>query len=540
MTDELQETYDAVVLGGGAAGLNGALMLARSRRSVLVLDAGEPRNAPANAVHGLLGHEGTPPAELLAKGRGEVRRYGGQVVDGEVVDAARDGDRFVITIAGGRSVQARRLLVASGVVDVLPDVPGVRERWGRDVLHCPYCHGWEVRDQAIGVLASGPISVHQALMFRQLSDDVVYFRNGTELPAEQAGQLAAVGIEVNEADVAALEIADDRLVGVRMSDGRVVARAALAIAPRMEARAGFLVGLGLEAVEHPSGMGTQIPCDHTGRTDVPGVWVAGNVAEPMAQVGASAAAGAMAGAHINGDLVMENVNRAVENNRSGGAGESHSVPNHHGHLGDDHRTPAEFWEDFYAADGRWSGAPNELLVSELTERPAGSGDSALDVGCGTGADAIWLAGQGWSVTAVDISKAALDEASTAAEAAGVGDRIQWMRDDLDAGFPDGTWDLVNVAYLHSPVALRRDDILRRAAAAVAPGGLLLILGHEGMPSWTEPPPEVEFPTTDDVLAALDLDGWTVEKAEKRAVTVHRPGESPGTRTDHVIRVRRLA
>jgi thioredoxin reductase len=194
--DELMDGYDVVVIGGGPAGLNGALMLARSRRSVAVVDAGDPRNRRAEGVHGLLGHDGIPPAELIERGRSEVRRYGGQVVTGEVTRAVRDGDRFIVTIAGGRSVRARRLLVTTGLVDELPDVPRVRERWGREVIHCAYCHGWEVRDQAIGVLASGPMSVHQALLFRQLSDDVIYFSHMMPPSDEQAEQLASRGIRV--------------------------------------------------------------------------------------------------------------------------------------------------------------------------------------------------------------------------------------------------------------------------------------------------------------------------------------------------------
>jgi hypothetical protein len=137
-------------------------MLARARRSVLVVDAGAPRNAPATGVHGLLGHDGIRPAELLERGRAEVRGYGGQVVAGEVTTAARDAEGLTVTLADGRSVRGRRLLVTTGLADELPDIPGLRARWGRDVLHCPYCHGWEVRDQAIGVLATGPRAVHQA------------------------------------------------------------------------------------------------------------------------------------------------------------------------------------------------------------------------------------------------------------------------------------------------------------------------------------------------------------------------------------------
>ncbi|MCN0153859.1 NAD(P)/FAD-dependent oxidoreductase [Salinispora arenicola] len=312
MTDQLRNGYDVVVAGGGAAGLNGAMMLARSRRSVVVIDAGAPRNAPAKGVHGLLGREDMPPAELLERGRAEVRGYGGHVVTGEIATSARDGDGFVVTLADGRSVRARRLLVTTGLVDVLPAIPGLRERWGRDVLHCPYCHGWEVRDQAIGVLATSPMSVHQALLFRQLSADVTYFTHMSAGPdEEQAEQLEARGVRVVTGTVAALDVADDRLVGVRLADGTVIPRTALSVGPWMEARAGFLSGLGLGAVEHASGLGEHIPADPTGRTEADGVWVAGNVTDLAAQVGAAAAGGAVAGASINADLIAEETRRAV-------------------------------------------------------------------------------------------------------------------------------------------------------------------------------------------------------------------------------------
>jgi thioredoxin reductase len=309
--DEWMDSAEVVVVGGGAAGLSGALMLARSRRAVMVIDAGAPRNAPAEGVHGLLARDGTPPGELLAQGRAEVRRYGGVVVDGEVTGATRDGDGFIVALTDGRSVRARRLLVTTGLVDELPDVAGLRERWGRDVLHCPYCHGWEVRDRAVGVLASGPMSVHQALLFRQLTADVTFFSHTLPPTEEQAEQLAARGIRVVDGEVAAVDVADDRLTGVRLRDGRVVRRDAVVVATRMVARADLLTGLGLRTVEHPSGVGEYVPADPTGRTDVPGVWVAGNVTDLTAQVGAAAAAAAMAGAQINADLVMEETQAAV-------------------------------------------------------------------------------------------------------------------------------------------------------------------------------------------------------------------------------------
>jgi thioredoxin reductase len=310
--DEWTDDAEVVVIGGGAAGLNGAQMLARSRRSVVVIDAGAPRNAPAGGVHGLLARDGTPPGELLAQGRAEVRRYGGRVVDGVVAAAVRDGDGFTVTLADGRTVRARRLLVTTGLVDDLPDVPGLRERWGHDVLHCPYCHGWEVRDQAVGVLASGPMSVHQALLFRQWSDDVTLFTHRAPAPdPEQAERLAARGIAMVTGEVAAVEVAGDRLTGLRLADGTVIAREVVAVAPRMVARAGLLASLGLPAVEHPSGLGEYVPADPTGRTEVPGVWVAGNVSDLTAQVGGAAAAAAVAAAHINADLVTEQTDAAV-------------------------------------------------------------------------------------------------------------------------------------------------------------------------------------------------------------------------------------
>ena len=313
----MNNSYDVVVIGGGAAGLNGALMLARARRSVLVIDGGRPRNAPASGVHGLLGHEGVPPGELLDRGRQEVRSYGGEIVTGEVEAAVRDGDLLTVSLADGRRVSARRLLVATGLVDELPDVPGLSERWGKDVLHCPYCHGWEVRDAAIGVLATGPLSVHQALLFRQWSDDLVFFAGtGAQPSPEQREQLEARGIRVVEGGVASVEVVDDRIVGIRLRDGELVRREVIAVSTRMVARAGFLAQLGLEPEQHPSGAGEYVPAEPGGRTAAPGVWVAGNVHDLRAQVGAAAAGGALAAAELNADLVMEETAAAVAEARA--------------------------------------------------------------------------------------------------------------------------------------------------------------------------------------------------------------------------------
>ena len=311
------DRYDVVVIGGGAAGLSGAVALARSRRSVLVVDAGEPRNAPADGVHNLLGQEGRPPAQLLEAGREELRQYGGAVRAATAVTARRGADgTFAVELGDGGTVRARRLLVATGLVDELPEVPGVAELWGTDVLHCPYCHGWEARDAAVGVLATSPLGVHGALLWRQLTDDVtVFVADPAVLSDDDRARLAARDVAVVTGEVTALETTDGRLSGVRLADGRLVPRRVLVVAPRFTARSGVLAGLGIEPEELRMGdtvMGTAVPTGPDGATTVPGVWVAGNVADLRSQVVSSAAQGLLAGARINADLVEEDTTLAVE------------------------------------------------------------------------------------------------------------------------------------------------------------------------------------------------------------------------------------
>jgi thioredoxin reductase len=316
----MEERYDVVVVGGGAAGLSGALALSRARRSVLVVDAGEPRNAPAGGVHNYLTREGTAPLDLLAAGRAEVAGYGGRLERGRVTSAGRRDDGFAVSLADGRTVLARRLLVATGLVDELPDVPGLAELWGSDVLHCPYCHGWEVRNQAIGVLGTGPLAVFQALLWRQWSEDVTLFVHSAPAPSDdELEQLAARGIAVVRGAVAAVESTGGRLSGVRLADGTAVPRSALAVAPRFTARSDVLASLGLEAVPlemNGAVVGTFVPTDPTGATAVPGVWAAGNVTTLNAQVLNSAAAGLTAAGAINHDLIVEDTTAAVAAHRA--------------------------------------------------------------------------------------------------------------------------------------------------------------------------------------------------------------------------------
>lgn len=303
-------THDVAIIGGGAAGLSAAVALARSRRSVIVVDAGDPRNAPASGAHNVLGREGIAPLELLAAGRAEAEHYGAEIRRDRAVAARRRDNQFEVDLALGGTVRVRRLLLATGLIDELPDVPGVREFWGKSVLHCPYCHGWEVRGQRIGVLGTSPLNVHQALLFRQLSADVTLFLHRMPDPDDDAWeQLAALEIETVDGVVRQLRAEDDVLRAVVLDDGNEFEVDALVVAPRFVARADLYEQLGGSLTDHPNGL--FIAADPRGQTDVPGVWAAGNVSDLAAMVAVATGAGVMAGAGINADLIAEDAAAAV-------------------------------------------------------------------------------------------------------------------------------------------------------------------------------------------------------------------------------------
>jgi len=301
--------YDVVIVGGGAAGLSAALVLGRARRRVLVVDGGAPRNAPATHMQGYLSRDGMAPSELLAVGRAEIAGYGVELIEGTVVEvAAVEPTGYRVRLDGGAELDARRLLVTTGVHDDVPDLPGIKERWGRDLLHCPYCHGWEVRDEPLGVLGTIDGSVQHALLVRQWSDDVIFFAHTYELADVERAQLDARGIAVVLGEVARVVVESDRLVGLELVDGTVVGRAAVFVRPDIRPhRDGLLAGLGCETDE--AGF---VRTDATGRTSSPGVWAAGNVADPRAQVITAAGAGSAAAIAINADLVGDDVARAVQ------------------------------------------------------------------------------------------------------------------------------------------------------------------------------------------------------------------------------------
>jgi thioredoxin reductase len=299
--------YDVVIVGGGAAGLSAALVLSRARRAVAVVDAGAPRNAPAAHMQGFLSRDGLPPNELLSLGRLEVKRYGGELFADTVTEPIREGDRFRLRLATGPELTARHLLIATGSRDVLPDIPGVAERWGIDLLHCPYCHGYEVRDQLLGVLGGTPEAIEHALLVRQWSQEVMFFPHSSAVTSDQRRELSARGIEMVEGTVSRLVVSDGRLHGVALDDGSLVRRAAVFIRPRLVPNNDLMVSLGCDLDD--SGWPAR---DAAGQTSIPGVWVAGNASNPRAQVITAAGEGSAVAIAINAALVQQDVRRAVE------------------------------------------------------------------------------------------------------------------------------------------------------------------------------------------------------------------------------------
>ncbi|MFE9257619.1 NAD(P)/FAD-dependent oxidoreductase [Streptomyces sp. NPDC006879] len=307
--------YDVVVVGAGAAGLNAALVLARARRRVAVVDAGAPRNAPAAHMHGFLSRDGMEPAALLEAGRAEALGYGVDLLDAQVEHIAPG---FQVTLAGGPVLGARRVLVATGLRDRLPEIPGVREQWGKDLLHCPYCHGYELRDQPLGVLGTRPAAVQHALLLRQWSSDIVFFQDALELSDADREQLAARGVRTVEGAVKRLAVHGGRLRGVELAEGRVVPRSAVFLVPQMVPNDQLLTDLGCVKDDHG-----WVVTDRSGRASVAGVWAAGNVTDPRAQVVTAAGMGASAAFALNHDLVAEEVREAVERRTRDGAASGH-------------------------------------------------------------------------------------------------------------------------------------------------------------------------------------------------------------------------
>jgi thioredoxin reductase len=303
--------YDVVVVGGGAAGLSAALVLGRSRRRVVVVDAGEPRNAPAAHLHGFLSRDGMEPAELLATGRREVVGYGGELLTGRAVGIERlGGARFAVRLADGGQLHARAVVVATGLRDELPEIPGLRQRWGQDVHVCPYCHGYEVRDSALGVIGGEDraLSLRQALLIPQWSDDVVFFPHRIDLEDHERELLIARGVRIVDGEVTRIVAGANGVRGVEVAEGPMVSRTALFVGPRFVPSDDLLTALGCELDDEG-----WVATDRTGRTSIDGVWAPGNVADHTAQLINAAAAGSAAAIALNNSyLVAADVEKALD------------------------------------------------------------------------------------------------------------------------------------------------------------------------------------------------------------------------------------
>lgn len=489
---------DVAVVGGSAAGLAAALQLGRQRRSVIVVDAGEPRNAPAAHMHSFLGREGQPPGELTAAGREEVRSYGGEVLGGRVVEVTRNDGGFRVALVGGHVVHARRVLVAVGLLDELPEIEGLAERWGTDVIHCPFCHGYEVRDRRIVQVVTHPMGHHQTPLWRQLTERLT----------------------VVEKDVRRVVVEDDRLVAVELADGTRIDADAIAVAPRFRVPVEPFASLGLVTAPHPSGLGEVVETDGAGQTAVPGLYAAGNVTDPSQQVLQAAADGSRIGGMLSFSLAEEDVRNATRPSSN-----------------------QADWDQRYGGERMWSGYPNGTLVHELGDLDPGR---ALDVGAGEGGDAVWLAERGWKVTANDISERALERIAAAAGERGLDvECLHADANDLDA-FPSGAFDLVSAQYASIPRTPDQRGV-RNLLAAVAPGGTLLVVSHDLAPMRAPIDTHAQsrafdpdaYVRVEDVAAVLEAgDGWVVEVHETRP----RPSGSatPHHVDDVVLRARRTS
>jgi thioredoxin reductase len=295
-------------------------MLARSRRTVLVLDGGAPRNAVTAHMHGVLGRDGWSPLALLETGRAEVAAYGGRVREGRAAALHPTPQGFAVTLDDGTEITARQVLVATGLHDALPDIDGLAARWGSGVAHCPYCDGWEARDSRVAVIGTGPGSTHQAQLLRQLTDRVTYYVHGSELPDDLRTELLARGIEVDDRTIASVDavaaepvdgpLTEPLVLTVRLDDGTSRDHDHVFVRPAAEPHDRLLRDAGAATHVGPDG-GTWVTVDARGATSIAGLWAAGNVVDPAATVSVSLAAGSTAGAGMNAALVTHEVAAAI-------------------------------------------------------------------------------------------------------------------------------------------------------------------------------------------------------------------------------------
>ncbi|WP_137144520.1 NAD(P)/FAD-dependent oxidoreductase [Mycolicibacterium sp. CR10] len=298
--------WECLVVGGGAAGLSAALVLGRARRRTLVVDAGQQSNLSAHGIGGLLGHDGRPPSDLYELGRKELQQYPSvEVHHGEVLTAQRRAGGFDVRLSDGTDVRARRVLLAMGMEYRPPDLPGLEAIWGSSVFHCPFCHGWEVRDQTLAVLADGERAVHMAKLLHGWSDDVVLLTGGGDLDVAQRACLSAGQVPVDDREVTGLESEDGELTAVVFADGSRLPRRGLLVSTTLHQRTDLAAQFGVNFVAPGPVSAEAVEIDTFYRTSVPAVFAAGDVCAQMPQIAAAIAAGSGAAISMVQSLMEE-------------------------------------------------------------------------------------------------------------------------------------------------------------------------------------------------------------------------------------------
>jgi thioredoxin reductase len=290
--------YDVVIVGGGPAGLNAALVLGRCRRRVLLCDAGSPRNARARELHGYLTRDGIPPLDLLRAGRSELGPYGVELREIRVSGISVGPDGFAVSLADGGEIHARTVLIAGGVTDHLPDIPGLDQCYGISAHHCPYCDGWEEREKTIAVIGNGASGTGLALSLKTWSDEVILCPHGrARLERAHRTRLAAHGIEVHEGPIAAVEHEGGRVRFLSMARGERISCEAIFFSTAQRPQCELPRELGCALTRH--GL---VKTDHLGQTRVPGLYVAGDASRDVQFAVVAAAEGAKAAVAINKSL----------------------------------------------------------------------------------------------------------------------------------------------------------------------------------------------------------------------------------------------
>ena len=410
-----------------------------------------------------------------------------------------DDGGFRVELVGGNCLVARRVVAAIGLVDELPDIDGLAGHWGRDVIHCPFCHGFEVRDRRIVQVVTHPMGLHTVVLWRQLSAQLtVVLHDPIDVDGSELDALRASGVDVRYEQASRIVTGvDGHVMAVELSDHERIDADAVVVGPRFTVRAEPFASLGVAPAAHPSGLGDFLEADATGATAVPGLYAAGNVTDPSQQVLQAAAHGSRVGAMISFSL-------AEDDTRAGTRSSANEAD----------------WDHRYGGDLMWSGNPNGTLVTETSGLVPGR---ALDVGAGEGGDALWLAEQGWSVTASDISQRALDRVSAEAERRGL--RVECHHADANAldAYETAAFDLASAQYasIHRTPDGRG---VRNVLNAVAPGGTLLVVGHDLEPmrapvetlAHSRPFDPDAYVRVDDFAAALaGSSAWDIEVHEKR-------------------------